>query len=471
MRKGSNSEPLKPNFHSYKILEFYKNISIFVVLENIELTMEGIEEYDEVNFFRMSESRTIHVKLEDLRHKYLIKYDICESLMIGNRKYRFWGDITVKSIKRPILTPIPPESFKVLNIHEQWSSKSSAVKLHFELLNKKINAYNSNYRKWIVFFDFPEESELSSICFGKNISQSLEMHTLTHPKFHSIEDLLKAGEKSGDLTIRFSAALVENCKRNHDSVVERMNTLLAKGEYTDVTLKFHAREFKAHRLILALYSVKFEEIFQADSFANEIEVKVELDPDAIEGMFQYVYTGKSVNLAKKPHEMFEVAHFFNIELLENRCLGHLQSNIRTENVVKTLKLIEKYLLEDHRPKLRDSLKELSIKTWLYIVENGMKQLKNEPDFVDYLTQRLDPQNAADHLSMAHCYDMTNFKTIVIDFIIYNVSEVVKNDNFKELYNTSPNLILEINEYASSKSQNSINVVELEQSIGLCLIEK
>ncbi|KAK5729184.1 hypothetical protein LTR15_002326 [Elasticomyces elasticus] len=62
-----------------------------------------------------------------------------------------------------------------------------------------------------------------------------------------------------------------------------------KDKYSDVTLRFGDREFRAHRLVLEQSSKYFKQILDENTTGV---VKLEDDPEAIECMLRYIYTFK-----------------------------------------------------------------------------------------------------------------------------------------------------------------------------------
>ncbi|KAK4955598.1 hypothetical protein LTR10_006537 [Elasticomyces elasticus] len=72
-----------------------------------------------------------------------------------------------------------------------------------------------------------------------------------------------------------------------------------KDKYSDVTLKFGDREFRAHRLVLEQSSVYFKQILEENTTGI---IKLEEDPEAMECMLRYIYTFKYLEGEKRKDE-------------------------------------------------------------------------------------------------------------------------------------------------------------------------
>ena len=78
-------------------------------------------------------------------------------------------------------------------------------------------------------------------------------------------------------------------------IMSRMQDYHVAGQLCDITLVAGDRRIAAHRLVLSSASDYFEAMFTNDVVeATQSEVNIhDVDPDALEHLVQYMYTGNS----------------------------------------------------------------------------------------------------------------------------------------------------------------------------------
>ena len=80
-------------------------------------------------------------------------------------------------------------------------------------------------------------------------------------------------------------------------MMSRMQNYHVAGQLCDVTLIAGDRRIAAHRLVLSSASDYFEAMFTHDVIeATQSDVTIQdVDPDALEQLVQYMYTGKQAD--------------------------------------------------------------------------------------------------------------------------------------------------------------------------------
>ena len=102
------------------------------------------------------------------------------------------------------------------------------------------------------------------------------------------------------------------CHSHSMRIMSRMQDYHVAGQLCDITLVAGDRRIAAHRLVLSSASDYFEAMFTNDVVeATQSEVNIhDVDPDALEHLVQYMYTGKSVCVC----EICSISLFENLNI-------------------------------------------------------------------------------------------------------------------------------------------------------------
>lgn len=113
------------------------------------------------------------------------------------------------------------------------------------------------------------------------------------------------------------------------------------GLLTDVTLVTEKKEFKAHKLILAVQSPFFKTRFEPrwERADDRVELN-DVKPEILEMVLQYMYTGKIEKIKELStdciYELFSISDEYGLDKLRGTCEATLEKNIQVENVVDLL---------------------------------------------------------------------------------------------------------------------------------------
>ncbi|XP_064396844.1 speckle-type POZ protein-like A isoform X2 [Halichondria panicea] len=128
---------------------------------------------------------------------------------------------------------------------------------------------------------------------------------------------------------------------------KHLGELMASGSLSDVTLVIGEKEFKAHKAILAARSPVFGAMFQhsmEESLKNRVEIQ-DLDPEVLQEILTYIYTGKAPNLSKTADALLSAADKYNLERLKLMCEECLCNELNAENAADTLILADMHCAE------------------------------------------------------------------------------------------------------------------------------
>ena len=121
---------------------------------------------------------------------------------------------------------------------------------------------------------------------------------------------------------------------------QHLGSLLETATLSDVTLAVGDKEFKAHKNILSARSPVFRAMFQHDTKEhkeNRAQIS-DCDPDTVEEMLQFIYTGEAPRLKEMTHSLFVIADKYQLERLKKMCEQALWEKLDVQNAVDTLLL-------------------------------------------------------------------------------------------------------------------------------------
>eukprot|EP00088_Acartia_fossae_P071539 TRINITY_DN9837_c1_g2_i4.p1 TRINITY_DN9837_c1_g2~~TRINITY_DN9837_c1_g2_i4.p1 ORF type:complete len:379 (+),score=89.55 TRINITY_DN9837_c1_g2_i4:59-1195(+) len=168
------------------------------------------------------------------------------------------------------------------------------------------------------------------------------------------------------------------------SLSNDLSEALKSSDFTDMTIVCDKKEFHCHKFILAARSEVFAAMLRHEFLEKQnsrVDVK-EIDPETMELLLYYIYTG-------------QVQDFNKV------------------SVVDLFKAADRYRLED------------------------LKHICEEE-----LIERVEASNAADILSLAHKYNAQPLKSFALAMISRNVEEVMRTPGWKELIQTDQTLLME-----------------------------
>ena len=137
---------------------------------------------------------------------------------------------------------------------------------------------------------------------------------------------------------------------NHNDEVVKLNSkLLESGSYSDFNIIVQQQNFQVHRNILAAASPVFDKMFSVDmieSKSGRCEIK-HIKPQIFQHLMDFIYVGKvPADISDVAKELFEAAHYYEIEKLKEICKQELPTNLTIENAMETYSWAWDYDLEE-----------------------------------------------------------------------------------------------------------------------------
>merc|ERR1719312_1942443 len=100
-----------------------------------------------------------------------------------------------------------------------------------------------------------------------------------------------------------------------------LSALLKDRDFKDFVLVSQGREFPCHKAVLAQYSTVFKAMFTS-GLKEEQESKVDPshhDPDTVQDMIRYMYTGKVEDIQSKAGLLIHAAEEYDLKGLKELC--------------------------------------------------------------------------------------------------------------------------------------------------------
>ena len=211
-----------------------------------------------------------------------------------------------------------------INLSLVSDSKVDLVQRHqYSVLghNREI-LYKTEWIDSLSYGYLPEKSELFNKAKGFLPDGNLTI--LCEIKVHDINKY-----------VHINAGSIPKC-----DLSQNLGSLLETAALSDVTLAVGDKEFKAHKIILSARSAVFRAMFQHDTKEhkeNRVQIS-DCNPDTVEEMLQFIYTGEAPRLKEMTHSLFVIADKYQLERLQKMCEGALWENLNVQNVVDTLLL-------------------------------------------------------------------------------------------------------------------------------------
>ena len=119
---------------------------------------------------------------------------------------------------------------------------------------------------------------------------------------------------------------------------------MTEGLLSDFTLAVGEKEFQVHKLILSIRSPVFKRMIEcpmAESANSRVEIS-DFEPEVVEEMIHYIYTGKAPHLNNDymVEPLFNIADKYELLRLKEMCAKVLAKHLDVENAAATLVLAE-----------------------------------------------------------------------------------------------------------------------------------
>ncbi|XP_035210580.1 speckle-type POZ protein B-like isoform X2 [Stegodyphus dumicola] len=118
--------------------------------------------------------------------------------------------------------------------------------------------------------------------------------------------------------------------------------MLESKRFTDLIIRVSGREFHVHKAVLAARSPVFAAMLEHDmeeKKQNKVDI-IDMDPDVMEEMLRFIYTGKCIKLKSMPNDLLAVAEKYSLERLKAMCEEELYKNITVDSVANLLVLAD-----------------------------------------------------------------------------------------------------------------------------------
>ena len=138
--------------------------------------------------------------------------------------------------------------------------------------------------------------------------------------------------------------------QQRQDMLNAMNSFRKLQTFCDVVLVVKDRRFSAHKVVLAASSPVFKALFTSEltrEKANEdFEVNVpDFDPNTVEELLNFVYTGEVGITEKNAEELLKVADYYDISNLKELCAEILFINLKPSNCLGIQEVAELYCYE------------------------------------------------------------------------------------------------------------------------------
>merc|ERR1739838_483016 len=130
-------------------------------------------------------------------------------------------------------------------------------------------------------------------------------------------------------------------------------------DFSDVKIVCGDKVFDCHRIFLSSRSSVFQAMFQhgmTEAQTRRIEIK-EMEPEVLQAMLEYIYTGKMKFSTMKPEDMLAAAQMYDLGLLKDFYEEKLCKSLDISNCVDMLVLGE---LQEAAALKRDAMRLIVI---------------------------------------------------------------------------------------------------------------
>ena len=247
------------------------------------------------------------------------------------------------------------------------------------------------------------------------------------------------------------ASVTDTCinrrkSQQRQSMLHTMNSFRKSQVFCDVVLVVENRRLSAHKVVLAASSPVFKASFTSDltseKASDKLEVNLpEFDPDSIEELLNFVYTGEIGITEQNAEELLVLADYFDIPNLKELCAEFLIISLKPSNCLSIQIFAERYrhelLLEaatdficNNLPVIWETEEFLSLDFFdvkeLFSSERiAIKTQKGEEDVFEGIKAwvKHDPENREQHFD--ELFSHVRLSAMSLNFIL----EVVDRDEF------------------------------------------
>ncbi|XP_064464740.1 speckle-type POZ protein-like [Ornithodoros turicata] len=124
------------------------------------------------------------------------------------------------------------------------------------------------------------------------------------------------------------------------SFMDDFGRLFEDDDYADVTLIAEGKDFRVHKIILAMRSPVFAAMFR-NNMKEKQENRVHLDDisaEALQGMITFIYTDTAPNMASLAVDLLRAAEKYDLKRLKSMCEYSLACSLSVDTVVEMLRL-------------------------------------------------------------------------------------------------------------------------------------
>jgi len=130
----------------------------------------------------------------------------------------------------------------------------------------------------------------------------------------------------------------------HKQLSTDLETAFHNKDFADVKVACGDRVFECHQFMLSARSPVFRAMFQSDmteAQTKRVDIQ-DLQPDVVNDMLLYIYTGNTPNLNRVAGELLAAADKYQLEQLKNICEERLCNSLEIGNSVSHLVLGDMY---------------------------------------------------------------------------------------------------------------------------------
>ncbi|XP_064464742.1 speckle-type POZ protein-like [Ornithodoros turicata] len=124
------------------------------------------------------------------------------------------------------------------------------------------------------------------------------------------------------------------------SLMDDFARLYDDDDYADVTLIAEGKDFRVHKIILAMRSPVFAAMLK-NNMKEKQENRVHLDDisaEALQEMITFIYTDTAPNMAPLAVDLLHAAEKYDLKRLKSMCVYSLASSLSVDNAVEILRL-------------------------------------------------------------------------------------------------------------------------------------
>jgi len=239
---------------------------------------------------------------------------------------------------------------------------------------------------WVMSSSFSLLNPLTGSAETSSLRNNVKMEDMSWSNVFYKSGIVKSCLHGGALSFQVTATVlllgspVESVVQIPPAVgfCEKVKDMHKKKLFTDMQIVVQDKTFNVHRAVLAAHSPVFEKMFENDMKEN-LEKKIEvsdLDPDVVEDLVEFMYSGSVKNVKSCHKQLFLVA-------------DKLKKNITPSNVVEYLSLARMMPSQ-----VSKSLKECCVlilklnKATIYKSKEWKQLKESSPEFVIEIMEEL-----------------------------------------------------------------------------------